>query len=322
MTSRRAAAFAIDALGFSVLAYLICRSVDHAVKLDFPPHQAAKAMTRIGPGLLALWLAWFVVPTFCWGATLGKALFKLRVVKASDGTDLPLADVIVREVAGKWLSLAMNGAGLIDGLLTGQAFHDRLAGTRVTDQSMPGRVEVDDEPWPVVTWPAVALPVVSTAIIFWSIRSNGFLYRIMWTGAFYVPHEAGHLIVGIFFPHLIGVAAGAWGQLLFPSIAAVVFARSKSPLQLSGALVWVAFSLFDIGHYASDAWYREGALPVAAGDELTDDHLDMHDWWQLLSAARILRYAQPLGDAIGALGWVSVGVAIGLLVVLARRGRA
>ncbi len=318
---RRASAFGIDAAGFAVLAWLVCRGLDRSVKIDFPPHQAAKAASRIVPAVLMVWAAWFVAPTAIWRATLGKKLLGLEVVAASDGSDLDLKAIIIRETICKWLSLAMNGAGLIDGLITGRAFHDRIAGSAVVDANEAFRGE-DEEPWPAVAWPAVAVPVVATALIFWSIRTNGFIYRILWNGAFYLPHEAGHLVVGLVFPHLVGVAAGAWGQLLFPSIATVVFARNKWPVQLAGSLVWLGFSLFDIGQYAGDAWYRELALPVASGDELSDDHLDGHDWWQMLSAARILRYAQPIGESIGALGWVSVGLATGLLVVLAGRQSA
>ncbi len=309
---RRAAAFLIDSLGFALIAALVCRGIDHATYVDFPPHQAAKAAARIVPTLLFLYAAWVLLPMVLWQATLGKKLLGLTVLR--DGRALSLTRLIVRELIAKPISLIMNGAGLIVGLVTGVAFHDQLVGSRVDDDSV-------DEPWPAVPPSAIAAVVAVTAFLFWSIQRNGLVYRVLWNGAFYVPHEAGHLIVGLVLPHLVGVAAGAWGQLLFPSIAAVVFAANRKPVQLSGALVWLAFSLFDIARYAADAWYREGALPVAVGDDFTEDNLESHDWWQLLSAARVLRYAQPIGEVIGAFGWLSVGLAVGLLVVLARKKR-
>jgi len=316
---RRAAAFGIDTLGFALMAWVVCRSIDHSVKVAFPPHQAAKAAARMVPTLLLLYAAWVAVPMAVWQASIGKKLLGLRVVRARDGQPLELPVMIIRELAAKWVSLIMNGAGLIDGLITGIAFHDRLVGSQVISVDAPFEASDDQPRWPAVRWSGVITVAVVTLFIYWSVRTNGFVYRALWSGAFYVPHEAGHLVVGMVFPHLIGVAAGAWGQLLFPSIAAVVFARRRWPVQLAGALVWLAFSLFDIGQYAGDAWYRELALPVAAGDDLTEDHLESHDWWQLLTAAGVLRYAQPVGEAISSLGWLTAGLGAGLLLALARR---
>ena len=65
---------------FGLLAWVVCRGFDRSVKIDFPPHQAAKAASRIAPTVLLLWGAWFVVPTALWRATLGKKLVGLAVV--------------------------------------------------------------------------------------------------------------------------------------------------------------------------------------------------------------------------------------------------
>jgi uncharacterized RDD family membrane protein YckC len=313
---RRVLAFVCDAVGFGLVAWVTCRGIDRSVKIDFPPHQAARAAGRMVPALLFLYAGWFVLPTVVWQATLGKKLLGLRVVRFGDAEPLGLFEVVIRETVAKWVSFSMNGAGFIDGLLTGRAFHDRVVGSAVIFED---ELDVAHDPWPEVPWPAIAAVAGGTGVLWWSLRTNGVLYHLLWNGAFYVPHEAGHLIVGAIFPHLVGVAAGAFGQLLFPSVAVVVFARQQWPVQLAGALVWLGLSLLDIGQYAGDAWYRELALPVAAGDSLTEDTLESHDWWQMLTAVRLLRYAQPIGECISALGWVSVGLALGLLVVLARR---
>ncbi len=317
MPLRRAAAFAIDAVGFAALAYVVCRGLDRSVKADFPPHQAALAARRIVPALGVLYGAWAVAPVLAWRASVGKKLLGLRVL-ATDGGELSALAVVLRETALKWLSLAMNGAGLVDGLATGRAFHDRLVGSVVVASDDDGFESADDD-WAPVTWPAVGGLGAVTAFMFWSMKTQGLVFHVFRQGAFYVPHEAGHLVVGAVLPHLVGVAAGAWGQLLFPSIAAVVFARRRWPVQLAGTLVWLALSLFDIAAYASDAWYRDLAMPVAVGDEFSEDHLDAHDWWQMLGAAGVLRYAQPIGGAIAALGWVAIGVGLGGLAWLAAR---
>ncbi len=308
---RRAGAFAIDALGFALIAWVACRTIDHRVSDAFPPHQAAKASARMVPVLLVLFTAWFIVPVALWQASLGKKVFRLKIVRAVDGKALGWPQLVIRELMLKWLSLAMNGAGFIDGLLTGVAFHDRLIDSRVVSDED----DLDFEaPWSEVSWAAIGLTAAVSVFIAWSFRTNGLVAHVLRNGALYIPHEAGHLVVGLVMPHLVGVMAGAWGQLLFPSIAAIAFARRRSTVQLAGTLVWLAFSLFDIAQYAADAWYREGALPVAVGDDFSEDHLDAHDWWQLLSAAKLLRYAQPVGDAIETVGWVAVVAAFGLMV--------
>ncbi|MBL9039011.1 MAG: RDD family protein [Archangium sp.] len=315
MRARRIGAFAIDVVGFGALAWFACKLLDASAHHAHPPYQAKLAAARIVPTLLLLYAAWFIAPMAVWRASIGKRLLGLVVVQADGDAPLSMPAIVVRETVGKWLSVAMNCAGLIDGLLTGLAFHDRLVGSCVVDRD-EARVEAeprafDGAEWQEVVWPSVGALAAGAALLFWSMRTSGFLYGLLWRGAFYVPHEAGHLVVGAVFPHLIGVAAGAWGQLLFPAIAAVVFARRRWPMQLAGTLVWLGFSLFDIGRYAGDAWDRELPLPVAMGDEFSEEHLDSHDWWQMLSAARILRYAAPIGESITALGWVAVAVGIG-----------
>jgi uncharacterized RDD family membrane protein YckC len=318
LTLRRALAFGLDLTLFGLFAWLTFTWVDGRARHlnDFAPFQARYASHLLWPLWGLGWSALFVVPTRLWGATPGKRAFGLTVVDV-DGQPLGWGQAFARETVLKWLSLALDGAGYVEGVLTGVALHDTLAGTRVFPV---GEVEPtpSDEPWAPTPWPVVAAYLGLSGFMYLSMSGSGFLYGLLWRGAFYLPHEAGHLVVGAVFPHLIGVAAGAWGQLLFPAVAAVSFARRRLTGNLAGALAWAAFSLFDIGRYAADAWDRELALPVAMGDELTEDHLDSHDWWQLLSAAHQLHYAEPVGHSLTALGWLIWAAGLLFLVRQAR----
>ena len=76
-----------------------------------------------------------VYHSFCWagfGATPGKALLGLRVVRASDGGSLSLPRALLRW-AGYLLSSLPLGLGFIAASWDpqGRAWHDRLAGTLV-----------------------------------------------------------------------------------------------------------------------------------------------------------------------------------------------
>ncbi len=318
---RRACAAGIDWALFGLIARLSFGVIDRATTQPnlFPPFQADAAWRRLWPLWLLVWVGLFVVPTVRAGATLGKRLLGLAVV-GRDGEPPGVLQALARETALKWVGLAVNGAGWVAGVLRpGEALHDLLSGTQVVER---GQRPVGDAPeWTPVTPPVIAAWVIGVGAVFWSLQAGGGLYALLRQGALYVPHEAGHLVVGFIMPHLVAVAAGAWGQLLFPSVALVSFAWRRSTGQLAGVLAWAGFSLLDVAAYASDAWDRVGALPVAIGDELSEAHLEAHDWWQLLSAADLLRYAGPVGQLIAALGWMSFGIAFAFLV-LQQRSRA
>ena len=76
-------------------------------------------------------VAYFILFTYLSGATLGKRVFQLKVVKAVD-EPVGLVDVIYRETVGRYLS-SLLGIGYIYAAFSNQkrGFHDILANTRV-----------------------------------------------------------------------------------------------------------------------------------------------------------------------------------------------
>ena len=83
-----------------------------------------------GAGLLGV--IYFCTLTYYEGATFGKKLFKLKVVR-EDGKRLTLTDVIMREVLGKFVSGIVLGLGYVWILFDKkrQGWHDKIAHTLV-----------------------------------------------------------------------------------------------------------------------------------------------------------------------------------------------
>jgi uncharacterized RDD family membrane protein YckC len=289
ISGRRVGAAVLDLALFALVAWLLFRLVDRRT-MDprlYAPLQASVAWRWVWPAWLLTWTGLFVVPTALTGQTLGKRLLGVRVVDAA-GRPPGWLRALVRELPVKWVGLAANGAGWWVALLgPGRALHDVMTGTAVVE---------------------------GIGVVVWSHATGGRLAWWLWNGAATVPHEAGHLVAGFLFPHLVAVAAGTVGQLLFPALAMVGLMLRRSTVELAGALVWLGFMLLDAARYAADAWDRSDPLPVAVGDELTEAHLDAHDWWQMLSAAGLLRYAQPVGHLIAVIAWLSFAVAFGWVV--------
>lgn len=79
--------------------------------------------------------AYYIVCTYCAGATAGKWLFNLQVVPAEDSQEkkLTLMNVIYRETVGKFLSgVILNLGYIIAGMdREKEALHDILCDTRV-----------------------------------------------------------------------------------------------------------------------------------------------------------------------------------------------
>jgi hypothetical protein len=120
-------------------------------------------------------------------------------------------------------------------------------------------------------------------------------------GADLVFHEAGHVVLGILGLRFLTLLGGALGQLAFPVVAAVIFARARRPASFAAALMWLGVNLVDIGVYAADAEVR--VLPLLAPDK------NSHDWWQMLGMLGIRSHAEGIGGAIQALGWAVQGAA-------------
>ena len=108
--------------------------------------------------------AYFIVMTYFTGATVGKQVFKLKVISIKGDGKLKLFDVIYRETVGKYFSDVTFGLGYLTALFNDEkkAIHDMLCDTRVVEvkKTVPVRPVVKQAvPAPVAPAPAVAEPV-------------------------------------------------------------------------------------------------------------------------------------------------------------------
>jgi uncharacterized RDD family membrane protein YckC len=124
---QRAGAALFDVL----LSFIIITFVSFIVGHFFHHHDGS----RVGPTLLfvSFIFAYYFFPLFASGETVGKKLFRVRVVSETDDGELSFVQVIGRECAGKVLSLLSFGYGFLGALnrKDRKTFHDRLFSTRV-----------------------------------------------------------------------------------------------------------------------------------------------------------------------------------------------
>lgn len=146
---------------------------------------------------------------------------------------------------------------------------------------------------PPAGWEVLALAAFA-GLLCWSFASRGFLAAAL-SGADLVFHEAGHPIFGLFGSRFLMFMGGTIGQLAFPVVAAIGFARARRATPLAVALLWVGFNLVDIGRYAADASAR--VLPLLAPD------VDSHDWWNLLGMLGLRDRCRGIGGTVSAFGW-------------------
>ncbi len=171
-------------------------------------------------------------------------------------------------------------------------------GARVTAAALGSRAPPSPEDrWrQVPAWQAVALGA-GAALLAWSAATHGAIAAVV-AGADLVFHEAGHPILSVFGSRFLTYLGGAIGQLAFPAVAAVAFARRRDAGSFGAALLWLGFNVVEIGRYAADGRVR--ALPLLAPDE------DAHDWWNLLGMMGLRDRAEPIGALIAAAGWATM----------------
>ncbi len=123
----RAIAFLVD---FTLVAALLS-----AFEWWIPDSSGVFLQALISVGEIVFLVAYFVVGLARYETTVGKKLFKLRVVTDSTGEKISLKRAIVRSLALPF-SFVM-GAGVLMALFNPrrQAFHDMIAGTRVVRKS-------------------------------------------------------------------------------------------------------------------------------------------------------------------------------------------
>lgn len=130
---QRFIAFFVDAIILNILFFFVSlamfdgNSVTLGVFLGFSFNTPLERVTS-----LIFWL-YFVLFTFFWGATLGKKFMGIKVVDVSTSNKPDFIKVIVREVAGKFISAIVIGLGFIWILFDKkkQGWHDKMANTFV-----------------------------------------------------------------------------------------------------------------------------------------------------------------------------------------------
>jgi hypothetical protein len=90
-------------------------------------------------------------------------------------------------------------------------------------------------------------------------------------------HEAGHLFLR-FAGQTLHVLGGTLGQLFFPAVLALRFARRRESFEAAVCLLWLGESLMYVATYLGDA--QAQALPLVGGH--------VHDWGWLLGRAGLL----------------------------------
>lgn len=126
-------------------------------------------------------------------------------------------------------------------------------------------------------------------------------------GANLLFHEAGHVFLRGF-----GEYPGIWGgtlfQMLFPAGIALGFWKQRQPASAAVMIWWLGQNLLSVSAYIKDS--RTQVLPYVGGE--------IHDWHYLLGYHQLLSWDQPIGNAVGCLGFLTMlaACAYGLKVVL------
>jgi len=89
---------------------------------------------------MILTIAYCVYPLSAYGYTPGKKLLGLRVIHARGGSSVTFMAAFVREIPGKFLSMALFLIGYLMVLISDKklALHDHMAGTRVVHEEAEG----------------------------------------------------------------------------------------------------------------------------------------------------------------------------------------
>lgn len=108
-------------------------------------------------------------------------------------------------------------------------------------------------------------------------------------------HEAGHLFFGLL-GSTMGLYGGTLGQLVFPFVTAVTFARQGRVAGTALCVFWWFENLINIARYMADA--RAQRLPLAGGGE--------HDWLHIFGGWGVLQHDTRLAAAVAFVGWAGM----------------
>ena len=123
-------AFGIDMLISGIIVLIFKLSFSRAGGFFGEP--ILFSFTPLDIAAYLLGISYFVVFTYFSGATIGKLIFKLRVISLAPEADLTFFDILYRETIGRYLSgLLMIGYIYAACNAKKQAFHDVLCDTGV-----------------------------------------------------------------------------------------------------------------------------------------------------------------------------------------------
>ncbi len=116
-----------------------------------------------------------------------------------------------------------------------------------------------------------------------------------------VFHEAGHVFFALF-GEFVGILGGSLMQILIPAGIVAYFIWHQQRYSAAVTLFWVSQSLFNVSVYVKDA--RARVLPLLGGEDT------LHDWNYILARLNLLRWDQALGNAVYAVGLVTLAVSV------------
>ncbi|MCU0868994.1 MAG: hypothetical protein MUF30_05225 [Burkholderiales bacterium] len=157
----------------------------------------------------------------------------------------------------------------------------------------------NDAGWTPVSTAALAGVTLFAAWCAWFAHTSERWVHVL-DGANLAFHEAGHPIFGLLIPPL-AVWGGTLGQLVFPAVATVAFARRRHTASAVCGGVWFGENLWNIARYMADA--RAQVLPLVGGGE--------HDWTHILGGAGLLDHDTTLAAVVRFVGWIVVLAALG-----------
>lgn len=119
-----------------------------------------------------------------------------------------------------------------------------------------------------------------------------------------IAHEAGHMLFS-WFGEFIMVLGGTIGQLLVPAAFTAYFVARREFYSGTVTLFWVGQNLFNISVYIKDAQVMAMPLVSVGGAEDT-----IHDWNYILAKLGLLRWDQPIGNAVFVFGIIVLAISV------------
>jgi hypothetical protein len=138
----------------------------------------------------------------------------------------------------------------------------------------------------------------------------------LFTPLTYGFHELGHVLFSSFGTFLF-IAGGSIMQLLVPCLMMLYFVVRRQAFGIGVMFYWLAYSLFNLSVYISDA--RAQLLPLESPFQALDPSMPViHDWHYLLDVCHLLPLDTTLGLVARLLGGAFWVVSLGWCGLICR----